>query len=160
MNYGYQLYPQGYGQGYGQPMQDQLAQLRQPYQPMQMQPQTVPQGQPMIQAVQPPDNRTFSESPMIWVQGEAGAKAYMVAPGNSVVLWDSEDHVIYIKSADMAGMPAMRVFEYVERTAVPRNVSAGNTNQYVTRKEFEDFVTRFNQVMQPVTGGTEVKNAE
>lgn len=145
MNYGYQLYPQGYGQGYGQPMQDQLAQLRQPYQPMQM---------------QPPDNRTFSESPMIWVQGEAGAKAYMVAPGNSVVLWDSEDHVIYIKSADMAGMPAMRVFEYVERTAVPRNVSAGNTNQYVTRKEFEDFVTRFNQVMQPVTGGTEVKNAE
>lgn len=150
MNYNYQPYQPMYGQGYGQPMQDQLSQLRQPYQ---MQP--MPQGQPMMPAQQPqPDNG------MIWVQGEAGAKAYMVAPGNSVVLWDSEDHVIYIKSADAAGMPGMRVFEYVERTAAPRNVSAGNANQYVTRAEFEDFAARINQMIQPMTGGTEVNNAE
>lgn len=152
MNYGYQSYPQGYGQGYGQPMQDQLAQLRQPYQPMQMQP--MPQGQPMM-----PVQQTQPDNGMIWVQGEAGAKAYMVAPGNSVVLWDSEDHVIYIKSADMAGMPGMRVFEYVERTAAPRNAPVGNTNQYVTRAEFEDFAARINQMMQPVTGGTEGNNS-
>ncbi len=154
MNYGYQPYPQGYAQGYGQPMQDQLAQLRQPYQPMQMQSQPIPQGQPMMQAAQPPDNG------MIWVQGEAGAKAYMVAPGNSVVLWDSEDHVIYIKSADMAGMPGMRVFEYVERTAAPRNVPDGNANPYVTREEFNALAARLEQIqmMQPVTGGTEVNN--
>ena len=148
MSYNYQPYQPMYGQGYGQPMQDQLAQLRQPYQPMQMQPMMQPQQQAQ------PDNG------MIWVQGEAGAKAYMVAPGNSVVLWDSEDHVIYIKSADAAGMPGMRVFEYVERTAAPRNVSAGNANQYVTRTEFEDFVARINQMMQPMTGGGEVNNAE
>lgn len=150
MSYNYQPYQPMYGQGYGQPMQDQLAQLRQPYQ---MQP--MPQGQPMMPAQQPqPDNG------MIWVQGEAGAKAYMVAPGNSVVLWDSEDHVIYIKSADAAGMPGMRVFEYVERTAAPRNVSIGNANQYVTRAEFEDFAARINQMMQPMTGGGEANNAE
>lgn len=158
MNYAYQPYQPMYGQGYGQPMQDQLAQLRQPYQVAQM-----PQGQPM-QAPQvpqnPPDNRTFPESSMIWVQGEAGAKAYMVAPGNSVVLWDSEDHVIYIKSADMAGMPGMRVFEYVERTSAPRSVMPGNGNQYVTRTEFEEFVARINQMMQPMTGGGEANNAE
>ncbi len=154
MNYNYQPYQPMYGQGYGQPMQDQLSQLRQPYQPMQMQPMMQPQQQAQ------PDNRTFSESSMIWVQGEAGAKAYMVAPGNSVVLWDSEDHVIYIKSADAAGMPGMRVFEYVERTAAPRNVSVGSTNQYVTRAEFEDFAARINQMMQPMTGGTEGNNAE
>ena len=153
MNYNYQPYQPMYGQGYGQPMQDQLSQLRQPYQPMQM--QLVPQGQPMM-----PVQQTQPDNGMIWVQGEAGAKAYMVAPGNSVVLWDSEDHVIYIKSADAAGMPGMRVFEYIERTAAPRNVSAGNANQYVTRTEFEDFVARINQMMQPMTGGTEVTNAE
>ena len=148
MNYNYQPYQPMYGQGYGQPMQDQLSQLRQPYQPMQMQPMMQPQQQAQ------PDNG------MIWVQGEAGAKAYMVAPGNSVVLWDSEDHVIYIKSADAAGMPGMRVFEYVERTAAPRNVSVGNANQYVTRAEFEDFAARINQMMQPMTGGGEATNAE
>ena len=151
MSYGYQPYQPMYGQGYGQPMQDQLAQLRQPYQPMQMQP--MPQGQPMMQAAQPPDNG------MIWVQGEAGAKAYMVAPGNSVVLWDSEDHVIYIKSADAAGMPGMRVFEYVERSPAGRPAPKSD-NQYVTRTEFETFVARINQMIQPITGGTEVKNAE
>lgn len=148
MSYNYQPYQPMYGQGYGQPMQDQLAQLRQPYQPMQMQPMMQPQQQAQ------PDNG------MIWVQGEAGAKAYMVAPGNSVVLWDSEDHVIYIKSADAAGMPGMRVFEYVERTAAPRNVSVGNANQYVTRAEFEDFAARINQMIQPMTGGGEANNAE
>lgn len=148
MSYNYQSYQPMYGQGYGQPMQDQLSQLRQPYQPMQMQPMMQPQQQAQ------PDNG------MIWVQGEAGAKAYMVAPGNSVVLWDSEDHVIYIKSADAAGMPGMRVFEYVERTAAPRNVSVGNANQYVTRAEFEDFAARINQMMQPMTGGGEAANAE
>lgn len=152
MNYAYQPYQPMYGQGYGQPMQDQLSQLRQPYQPMQM-----PQGQPM-QAPQVPQNPP--DMGMIWVQGEAGAKAYMVAPGNSVVLWDSEDHVIYIKSADAAGMPGMRVFEYVERTAAPRNVMPGNGNQYVTRPEFEEFVARINQMMQPMTGGGEANNAE
>lgn len=150
MNYNYQPYQPMYGQGYGQPMQDQLAQLRQPYQ---MQP--MPQGQPMM-----PVQQTQPDNGMIWVQGEAGAKAYMVAPGNSVVLWDSEDHVIYIKSADAAGMPGMRVFEYVERTAAPRNVSVGNANQYVTRAEFEDFAARINQMMQPMTGGGEANNAE
>lgn len=150
MSYNYQPYQPMYGQGYGQPMQDQLSQLRQPYQ---MQP--MPQGQPMM-----PVQQTQPDNGMIWVQGEAGAKAYMVAPGNSVVLWDSEDHVIYIKSADAAGMPGMRVFEYVERTAAPRNVSVGNANQYVTRAEFEDFAARINQMIQPMTGGGEETNAE
>lgn len=151
MNYGYQPYQPMYGQGYGQPMQDQLAQLRQPYQPMQMQPMS--QGQPMMQAAQPPDNG------MIWVQGEAGAKAYMVAPGNSVVLWDSEDHVIYIKSADAAGMPGMRVFEYVERSPAGRPAPKSD-NQYVTRAEFDALAARINQMIQPMTGGTEGNNAE
>lgn len=150
MSYNYQPYQPMYGQGYGQPMQDQLSQLRQPYQ---MQP--MPQGQPMM-----PVQQTQPDNGMIWVQGEAGAKAYMVAPGNSVVLWDSEDHVIYIKSADASGMPGMRVFEYVERTAAPRNVSVGNANQYVTREEFEDFAARINQMIQPMTGGGEATNAE
>ncbi len=41
----------------------------------------------------------------IWVQGEEGAKAFMVAPGNSVMLMDSENTVFYLKSSDQSGMP-------------------------------------------------------
>ena len=54
---------------------------------------------------------------IIWVQGEAGAKSFLVAPNTTVQLWDSEDQVIYLKSADASGMPSMRILDYTERVA-------------------------------------------
>ena len=38
---------------------------------------------------------------LLWVQGEAGAKSFIVGAGQQVVLFDSEDPVFYIKSADI-----------------------------------------------------------
>lgn len=94
------------------PVPDQLAQLRQ----RQAQQPLMPG--PMM--TMPPQPAPADPGGIIWVQGEAGAKAYHVAPGNTVQLWDSEDQVIYLKSADMAGMPSMRVLDYTERhTARP-----------------------------------------
>ena len=52
---------------------------------------------------------------LIWVQGEAAAKSYLVAPGSTVQLWDSEEKVIYLKSADPSGMPSMKVLDYTIR---------------------------------------------
>ena len=130
-------------QPYGQAIPDQLSQLRQAqYQPIPMQPMAQPQ--------------TVQE-PMIWVQGEAGAKAYMVAPGGSVVLWDAERYVFYIKSADQTGMPSMRVFEYTERGGSVPNVSQPNTN-YVTRQEFDALAARINAITQAAE--MEVHHAE
>ena len=40
-----------------------------------------------------------------WVQGEAGAKAVPVAPGQKALLMDSETNVFYVKSSDVSGMP-------------------------------------------------------
>lgn len=73
-----------------------------------------------------------------WVQGETGAKSYMVAPNNSVLLMDSENSKFYIKSADAAGMPTLRIFEYKETPAkaeiTPANI---DINNYCTRAELE-----------------------
>ena len=55
------------------------------------------------------------QSGLIWVQGEAAAKSYLVAPGSTVQLWDSEETVIYLKSADASGMPSMKVLDYTIR---------------------------------------------
>ena len=82
---------------------------------------------------------------LIWVQGEAGAKSYLVAPGNTVMLMDSEGERFYLKSADASGMPMpLRIFEYKERTETPYQaasapVTAQNVNfdNFVTREEFE-----------------------
>lgn len=58
---------------------------------------------------------------IIWVQGEAGAKSYMVAPNNTVQLWDSESQTIYLKSADASGMPSMRILDYTIRSSAPNS---------------------------------------
>lgn len=52
---------------------------------------------------------------MIQVQGEGAAKAYNVAPGNTVPLWDSESQTIYVKSVDASGFPTMRILDYTIR---------------------------------------------
>lgn len=127
---GYQ--PNYYGMNNGA-MPDQLAQMR-----SQQLPSQTPQQQ--------------SNSGLIWVQGEAGAKSFIVSPGSTVMLMDSENSVFYLKSSDASGMPLpLRVFEYAERTAtVPQssNFSAQAPNgfdpaNYITRKEFEEFMANF-----------------
>lgn len=74
-----------------------------------------------------------------WVQGEAGAKSYAIAPGQSVLLMDSENNVFYIKSSDGSGMPMpLRIFDYTERTINNKNETIStSTVDYVTREEFE-----------------------
>lgn len=114
---------------YYNPMQtDAMTQFNQPIQ------QPIPQ--PMAQQ---------TNNGLVWVQGEAGAKSYIVAPGATVMLMDSEGERFFLKSADASGMPLpLRIFDYKERTEMPSqavsaNVSAQNVNldNFVTRDEFE-----------------------
>ena len=75
------------------------------------------QQYPQMQQTAPstPAIMNHNTASIIWVQGEAGAKAYPVAPGNSVLLMDSESDCFYIKSTDASGIPMpLRVFNYVE----------------------------------------------
>ncbi len=114
---------------YGQPVPDMLAQYRSPYMPGQ---------QMMQQPAQQAQNQTGNG--LIWVQGEGGAKSYLVAPGHTLMLMDSEAQVFYIKQADANGMPMpLRIFDYTERTAVPQpSMTAGfDPDKYITREEFD-----------------------
>lgn len=102
------------------------------------------QQQPMQVVQQAPPPQQQSSGGIIWVQGEEGAKAYLVAPGSSVLLMDSEAQKFYIKSADASGMPMpLRVFAYEEHTnAGPRPAAAEPAKQqpapdYVTRAELD-----------------------
>lgn len=84
-----------------------------------------------------------NSSAITWVQGEAGAKAYPVAAGSSMLLMDSETENFYIKSTDSSGMPQpLRKFKYKEildnQPAEPPTVAqAVDNSQFVTREEFE-----------------------
>ena len=80
---------------------------------------------------------------LIWVQGEAGAKSYLIAPNNTVALWDSESQTIYLKSADPSGMPSMKILDYTIRETVkngsntPGPVQAAQLSDYATKTEIQ-----------------------
>ena len=91
------------------------------------------------------------QSGLQWVQGEAAAKAYLVAPNSSVLLMDSEKETFYIKSTDASGMPLpLRIFDYTERAQTTA------VDSYITREEFEK---RLSELAAP-TKGKKVKDDE
>lgn len=93
-------------------------------------------------------------SPIIWVQGEAAARAYMVAAGNSVLLMDSDESVFYLKSTDASGMPQpMRIFDYTERTQTGTVRTAATSDKYVTREEFNNLLERFDAFVKETDDG-------
>lgn len=76
-------------------------------------------------------------SALIWVQGEAGAKSYMVAPNQTVVLWDSEQDSVYIKSADASGMPSIKVLDYTIRDNGAQKAEILAQKDFATKDDVE-----------------------
>lgn len=137
------VYPQ-----YQPPYQDRLVQLQSQYQPV------IPSSmQQQHQTPQP--NQNF-----LWVQGESGAKAWIVTPGTTVLLLDSEGSRFYIKSADNAGMPNMRTFEFKEvlpnAPQSPQMMQSTPDERYVTREEYAALQRQYGEIMarlNAITGG-------
>lgn len=125
------------------PVPDMLNQYKMQYQPqIQPMPMQQPQNQP-TQMNQPSND-------IIWVQGAEGAKAYLVAPNSTVVLWDSENPTIYLKSADSSGMPSTRILDWVERSNNPPNPLSNENkdldNKYVRLEEFNALKTEMEAI--------------
>lgn len=85
---------------------------------------------------------------IIWVQGEAGAKSYLVAPNTTVQLWDSEAQTIYIKSADASGMPSMKIVDYTIRD-IPQQPAQKQTD-YATKEDLTELEKR---IMEQIKNG-------
>lgn len=112
-------YNNGFPMNYPQYTQQYPQQFQQP----------IPTPQPQINQNQ--------NNPIIWVSGEAGAKAYLVAPNTTVQLWDSEANCVYLKSADATGMPSMKILDYTIREGEkPQNTPLKNDmNNYATKED-------------------------
>lgn len=124
------------------------------YQPMYYQQPVMPQQN----AVAP---QPQMQNGIIWVQGEAGAKSYLVAPNNTVQLWDSESQTIYLKSADASGMPSMKVLDYKirnqEQTQAILPVNEDNRN-YVTLAEFNAIKSELTELKNDLIRMKEAKH--
>ena len=105
-------------------------------------PATYPQYYPQFQTpAMPQQSNQQGQNGIIWVQGEAGAKSYLVAPNTTVQLWDSESQRIFLKSADASGMPSMKVLEYTVKdgNSPISSVSDADNNsiKYATKEDVD-----------------------
>lgn len=106
--------------------------------------QYYPNLQMPLQPPQMPQNSVQSSSNGItWVLGENAAKSFPVGAGQTVVLMDREEPIMYMKSVDQSGMPLpLRIFDITERTSEKQSTNVAKevtTNDYVSRKEFDEF---------------------
>ncbi|MBQ5317498.1 MAG: hypothetical protein J6K17_00195 [Oscillospiraceae bacterium] len=115
--------------------------------------QQIPMQQPMMQQpVQQMPIQTMAQpapsNDMIFVLNEAEATSYPVAPNNSVILWDKNNDVVYIKSVNAQNIPSFRVLDYKERTAdnapktpVEHKCTCGD--KFVLKKDFQALQSEF-----------------
>ena len=161
----YQPMPNYYGQQptfpNGNAVPDMLNQYKGQYQ-QPMQPQPMPQ---QMMPMPVPSND------MVWVLGEIEATSYPVAPNATVTLWDKNEQTIYIKSVNAQGVPSMRVLDYKERNAEPKNVPQTNENinneQFVSidefntlKAKFEDLAGKFDEITTAPKTKTSKKETE
>lgn len=142
-------YPNYYQGGYYPQYQngavpDMLNQYKGQYQQMPMQ-------QPMMQhPVQqmPTMAQPSPSNDMIWVLSEGEAQSYPVAPNNSVILWDKNSDVVYIKSVNAQNVPSFRVLDYKERTAdnapkTPEKHECQCGSKFVRKEDFKALQSEF-----------------
>lgn len=126
-----------------------------PNQPYQYQDQLSQLRNAPMQYTYPMPQQPRQENGLNWVQGEAGAKSWFVAPGATVLLMDSESQRFYLKSADPTGMPTMRTFEYSEVGGV-KPTEAPQTANFVTVEAFESFKNEVTGKLDELSAPVEV----
>lgn len=103
------------------------------------QPQLQEQQRQYIQQNQP----QMAADERIWVNGEAQARDYLIAPNGFARLWDSQGSVFYEKRADASGRPVLETFEYhkIDNATKPKQADFGSVDEKLI-KELESLKKR------------------
>ena len=122
------------------------------------QPQAIYPTQPNANPTQMGVGNNYANTPsaLTWVQGEAGAKSYLVAPNQTVTLWDSEAQVIYLKSADASGMPSIKILDYTIRDNASQKPNIHPQTDFATKEDVDYLKREINSIkakMEPQKKG-------
>ena len=98
-----------------------------------------PQYQPQRQQMQ----FMQQKSNIIRVNGIKGADAFYLGPNEAVILFDENEDIMFHKQTDGAGYATIRVFDFTERKAAPKQ----DTSEFVTRQEFNETINKFMEVL-------------
>lgn len=110
---------------------------------------------------QPQSIMSQPQSPITWVQGPQQVEAFPVQYGGTVVLWDKEQPVIYIKSVDNFGNSSVQILDYTFRKnqgPSQQETSIQNKSDekqyYVTREDFDKFAAQLTEQLKEIVANT------
>lgn len=92
-------------------------------------------------------------SSLIWVTGRAGAQSYPIAPNSTVALFDSEAQVIYLKSADMTGMPSIKTLDYTIREIPSQTHENAPEATFATKEDISTLRAEINEIKEKLKHG-------
>ena len=110
--------------------------------------QYLPQVPQYTQPVQSQPQTQISTG-ILWVANEQEAQNYPVAPNNAVALWDSIAPVIYLKQADAAGRPNIKVYDLKER--IDQTAPEVPNINYAEKSELESLRTELKNIKKELT---------
>ena len=79
----------------------------------------------------------------------------MVAPNNTIALWDSESQTVYLKSADASGMPSMRTLDYTIREDANRTAINDPVSDYATKNDITTIQRQIDEIKANMSAGKE-----
>lgn len=86
------------------------------------------------------------------VNGIEGAKNFPMRPNSTILLMDSDNPYIYIKSANAMGQATLQYFKI---TPISENDIKGtshvDSNDYVSKKDFESIIERIAKLENTIT---------
>ncbi len=105
-----------------------------------------------------PQAQTAPQSVLNRVTGVEGARAFPVAPGSVVPLFDDTRDVFYIKTTDSGGFPTIKAYAFMPleenaQTPAPNAMTRGEIEQIV-REEMQKYGQQLIQPANPSPGGT------
>lgn len=100
--------------------------------------------QPVYYSNTPNYYQQLNQNIFAWVQGDAGAAAYMVPPNVTAFLMDSEKPIVYMKSADANGRPSNIEKRYLvtedQYSALQNSANNQNGSNFVTKEDLENAI--------------------
>ncbi len=151
MSYG--NYAPFYRPGFFNPMQMPPVPNAQEGQNQYGQPFAQPFSQPNVQPFQPMQTQAQQQGSngFLFVLNENEASSYPVAPNNAVMLWDRDNPTIYVKSVDAQGVPSLRILDFTERNATPRQKPQEHVckcgDKYVSKEQYDELRAYYDDLM-------------
>ena len=109
-------------------------------------------ARPYQQQPQPQQQQPYSG--FQWVRGEAAAKAFRAEPGQTVLLMDSDEPVLYVNSTDVNGKPApMITYDLIERTqAQTAQQPVQNLSEYAKKSDIQEEYVKKSEIEDIIRG--------